>query len=174
MEYPGLCMIGERDYLESRADSLELTIAHETAHQWFFSLVGSDQVNDPWRDEALSEYLMLRYVQRRYGQSSFESLKSYRVDAAMQENVPGTVTPGSPITYFGNYTDYRTVVYDRGAALLLALDAFLPGGTDAFLRAYAGEYAFQYVSRAEFEEFLNRYAGMDLHPLLLDYLDTLM
>ena len=174
MEYPGLCMIGERDYLESRADSLELTIAHETAHQWFFSLVGSDQVNDPWLDEALSEYLMLRYVQRRYGQSSFESLKSYRVDAAMQENVPGTVTPGSPITYFGNYTDYRTVVYDRGAALLLALDAFLPGGTDAFLRAYAGEYAFQYVSRAEFEEFLNRYAGMDLHPLLLDYLDTLM
>lgn len=174
MEYPGLCMIGESNYLETRADSLELEIAHETAHQWFYALVGSDQANDPWQDEALCEYAMLRYVRQRYGQGSFESLKSYRVDAAMQEHVPGTLTPGSPIDYFGNLTDYRTVVYGRGAALLLALDALLPGGTDGFLRAYAGEFAYGFVSRKEFEDFLNRYAGMDLHPLLVDYLDTLL
>ncbi len=174
MEYPGLCMIGESNYLESRADSLELEIAHEAAHQWFYALVGSDQVNAPWQDEALCEYAMLRYVRKRYGQGSFESLKSYRVDAAMQENVPGTLTPGSPIDYFGSFTDYRTVVYGRGAALLLALNDLLPGGTDGFLRAYAGEFAYRYVSRAEFEDFLNRYAGMDLHPLLLDYLDTIL
>ena len=174
MEYPGLCMIGERNYLDSQADSLELEIAHETAHQWFYALVGSDQVNAPWQDEALCEYAMLRYVRKRYGQGSYESLKSYRVDAAMQENVLGTLTPGSPIDYFGNLADYRTVVYGRGAALLLSLDELLPGGTDGFLRAYAEAFAYRYASRAEFEDFLNRYAGMDLHPLLLDYLDTIM
>lgn len=174
MEYPGLCMIGESNYLDSKAETLELTIAHETAHQWFYALVGSDQVNDPWQDEAMCEYAMLRYVQKRYGAGSFENLKYYRVDAALQEHLPGSLTPGSPIDYFGSLADYSSVVYGRGAALLLALDEMLPRGADDFLRAYADEFAFAFVNRAQFEDFLNRYADMDLRPLLLDYLDTAM
>ena len=174
MEYPGLCMIGESNYLDSKAETLELTIAHEIAHQWFYALVGSDQAKNPWQDEALCEYAMLRYVQKRYGQSSFETLKYYRVDAPMQENLAGNLTPGSPIEYFGSLTDYATVVYGRGAALLLALDELLPKGTDDFLRAYVKKFAYQFVTRDQFEEFLNQYAGMDLRPLLLDYLDTAM
>ena len=66
------------------------------------------------------------------------------------------------------------MVYGRGAALLLALNELLPGGTDGFLRAYAEEYAFRFAARADFEDCLNRYANMDLSPLLLDYLDTVM
>ena len=174
MEYPALCMIGKGQYLRDKADSLELTVAHEAAHQWFYGLVGSDGVNQPWQDEALCEYAVLRYAGKRYGQGSFEALKYYRVDAAMMESVPGSLTPGSPVTYFNNYQDYRTVVYGRGAALLLALDEFLPEGTDAFLRAYAEEFAFRYVTRRQFEGFLNGYSDQDAGPLLLDYLDTVM
>ena len=173
MEYSALCMIGNGQYAEDKVDSLELTVAHETAHQWFYALIGSDGVNQPWQDEALAEYAMLRYVGKRYGQSSFETLRYYRVDSAMMENVPGSPTPGSPISYYNNYQDYRTVVYGRGAALLLALDEFLPGGTDAFLRAYVKEFAFQFVTREQFESFLNSYSGLDAGPLLLDYLDTM-
>ena len=174
MEYPGLCMIGADNYREDKADTLELVVAHETAHQWFYALVGSDQASQPWQDEALCEYAMLRYVRTRYGQGSYETLKYYRVDAPMREKLPGSLTPGSPIDYFGTLEDYRTVVYGRGAALLLALDALLPGGADGFLRAYAKEFAFRFATRADFEACLNRYAGMDLSPLLLDYLDTAM
>ena len=174
MEYPGLCMIGEENYGEDRADTLELTVAHETAHQWFYALVGSDQALQPWQDEALCEYAMLRYVRARYGQGSFETLKYYRVDSPMRESIPGGLTPGSPIGYFGSLADYAAVVYGRGAALLLALDEMLPGGADGFLRAYCGEFAFRFASRADFEACLNRFSGMDLGPLLLDYLDTAM
>ena len=174
MEYPALCMIGRDQYSAEKADSLELTIAHETAHQWFYALVGSDQALSPWQDEALCEYAVLRYVQKRYGQSSFEALKYYRVDAPMMENVPGSLTPGSPISYYNNYQDYRTIVYGRGAALLMALDEFLPNGTDDFLETYVKVFAFQYVTRPQFESFLNSYSGWDTGPLLTDYLDTIM
>ncbi len=174
MEYPGLLMIGEAYYADSQADTLELTVAHETAHQWFYALVGSDQFFSPWQDEALCEYAMLRYVRARYGQGSYETLKYYRADAPMRESIPGSLTPGTPIDCFGSLRDYAAVVYGRGAALMLALDEALPGGADAFLRAYAEEFAWQTVSRARFEDFLNRYSGMDLSPLLLDYLDTVM
>ena len=92
----------------------------------------------------------------------------------MMESIPGSLTPGSPISYYNDYQDYRTIVYGRGAALLLALNEFLSDGTDAFLKAYVKEYAFQYITRKQFEGFLNQYSGQDVSPLLLDYLDTLM
>jgi hypothetical protein len=31
-------------------------VAHETAHQWFYSLVGDDQARDPWLDEGLTTW----------------------------------------------------------------------------------------------------------------------
>jgi peptidase M1-like protein len=31
-------------------------VAHETAHQWFYSLVGNDQARDPWLDEGLATW----------------------------------------------------------------------------------------------------------------------
>ena len=31
-------------------------VHHETAHQWFYSLVGNDQALDPWLDEALATW----------------------------------------------------------------------------------------------------------------------
>ena len=115
---------------------------------------------------------MLRYIRARYGQGSYDTLRYYRVDSPMRENIPGSLTPGSPISYFGSLSDYAAVVYGRGAAMLLALEEWLPGGADAFLRAYAERFAFQLVTRAQFEAFLNDFAGKDASPLLLDYLDT--
>ena len=174
MEYTAFCLAGENYYLESQQDTLELIVAHEAAHQWFYAMVGSDQWNHPWQDEALCEYAALRYVEKQYGKGSFDILKFYRVDSPMQEAIPGSLTPGSPIDYFGNLSDYSSVVYGRGAALLIALDEMLPQGVDAFLKAYADSFAFDHVAREEFEAFLQEYAGMDLQPLLTDYLDTLM
>lgn len=173
MEYPAFVMIGSGMYLESEKDSLELVIAHETAHQWFYALVGSDQINDPWQDEALCEYAMLRYVQERYGQSSADTLRAYRVEAPMRESVPGELTPGSPLAYFGDYTAYSAVVYGRGAALVLALESYL-GDVDDFLKRYCEEYAYHVASREDFVRLLNDYAKADLRPLLTDYLDTVM
>lgn len=174
IEYTAFCLASEDYYLESQADTLELIIAHEAAHQWFYALVGSDQWYQPWQDEALCEYATLRYVEKRYGQGSFNTLKFYRVDSPMQEVIPGSLTPGSPIDYFGNLTDYSAVVYGRGAALMIALDEMLPQGADDFLRAYAEKFAFGFADRQAFESFLQEYSGMDLAPLLLDYLDTIM
>lgn len=34
----------------------DANVAHETAHQWFYSLVGNDQGRDPWLDEGLATW----------------------------------------------------------------------------------------------------------------------
>jgi len=49
IEYPMLSFIGGSRYAG-------LLINHETAHQWFYSLVGNDQARDPWLDETLATW----------------------------------------------------------------------------------------------------------------------
>jgi hypothetical protein len=36
-------------------------VPHETAHQWFYSLVGDDQARTPWLDESLAQWATARF-----------------------------------------------------------------------------------------------------------------
>ncbi len=49
IEYPTFVFLGKGGFLQ-------VIVAHETAHQWFYSLVGNDQERDPWLDEALASW----------------------------------------------------------------------------------------------------------------------
>lgn len=58
MEYPCLTMItsGSAAYQEA--------VAHETAHQWFYGIVGNDQIANAWMDEGLAEFLTYLYMDK--------------------------------------------------------------------------------------------------------------
>src|SRR5207247_1401289 len=45
-EYSGMVFLGS-SLLGSKYSAM-----HEASHQWFYSLVGNDQLNAPWLDEA--------------------------------------------------------------------------------------------------------------------------
>ena len=171
MEYPGLVILSDTFLRSGNPDGLELTIAHELAHQWFYALVGSDQINQPWQDEALCEWSVLRYVRAMYGQGAYENLKALRLDAPMRESIRQGITPASPLSSFHSYQEYTSVVYGRGAAMMEALELDT-GKVDAFLKAYCERYAFSLATRQDFETLLNSFTGRDLSPLVQDYLDT--
>ncbi len=57
MESPGLVWIPTG---APRAN-LRYLVAHETAHQWFYGIVGNDQAREPFTDEAAADF-MARYV----------------------------------------------------------------------------------------------------------------
>ncbi len=173
MEYPQLVMISNTCFDKESADTLELTLVHETAHQWFYGLVGSDSFNQPWQDETPCEYTVLRYVKERYGTDAYRRLRATRIDAAMQDPLPLAVTPGSPISYYSSYSAYSSVVYGRGTAFLLDADE-MTGKVDTALKSYCDRYAFQIASRDDLLTVLSDSCEADLDPLAVDYLDTLM
>jgi len=53
MESPGLIWIPGN----TAAVNLRYIVAHETAHQWFYGIVGNDQVREPFTDEATSDFV---------------------------------------------------------------------------------------------------------------------
>jgi len=171
MSYPAFAMIAA-DVLDMDKEAREIRIAREVAKQWFEEVVGTDAYNQAWQHEALAEYALLDYWEDQHGASARESLQYSRVDTAMRLTV-ASLTPGSPLDYFYNWTEYQTVAWHRGAAVLCTLDLAMDGRLDEFLAAYYDTYAFAIASRADFEQALHDYSGEDWTPLLADYLDTI-
>lgn len=172
MEYPRLAMIGA-DVIAAGGDTLSYTVAHEAAHQWWYAMVGSDSVNQPWQDESLAEYALLAYIGSVSGEAARESAAFERVETAMRVTVPQSVTPGSPIDYFDSLDEYGLVVYRRGAAMWLALEKLL--GREALndaLRDYQARFRFRIATREALTDILSAHAGFDLSALMTDYLDT--
>ncbi len=65
MEYPMLIM-NEPDLPSGWIESLDVTIAHEVAHNWFYGMLGSDERTDPWLDEGFTQYMEDRYGDSKY------------------------------------------------------------------------------------------------------------
>lgn len=62
MEYPGVTVIGPTDdpFL------LDLVIAHEICHSWFYSSIASDERRYPYMDESITSAFESRYMEERY------------------------------------------------------------------------------------------------------------
>lgn len=170
-EYPGLVMIAS-DVIAKGGSDLEYAVAHEAAHQWWYALVGSDSVNQAWMDEALCEFSLLDYVEDRYGRAAREELRMSRIEPAMRVTLPKGATPGAPLSYFESMTEYTVLVYGRAAAFLCAVDEMLEGGLDPVLRAYVQRYGFSTATREDFLRLVLEETGVDIEPLMIDYLDT--
>ncbi|HMP42262.1 MAG TPA: M1 family metallopeptidase [Roseiflexaceae bacterium] len=138
VEYPGLVFIDSRLY--TGRDGLEITVAHEVAHQWWYSLVGNDVQREAWLDEALASYSQVIYLEERYGaEAAARELARFRSTylRARQSGLDGTIA--RPVTDFrGNYV---ALVYSKGALFFGALRQQI--GDEAFNRFLHDYYASQ-------------------------------
>ncbi|MBI3161521.1 MAG: M1 family metallopeptidase, partial [Chloroflexi bacterium] len=75
IEYPGMIAITEW-IIDPNAEYLEGTVAHEVGHQWFYNLIGNDQLDDPWLDESLTQFATLEYFTDRYGQGGYDGFRA--------------------------------------------------------------------------------------------------
>jgi hypothetical protein len=150
VEYPGLVQIAERNWRKAN-DSLEVTIAHETAHQWFYALVGNDQVNHPWLDEALATYSEFVYMRTYYPAAQAEDYISARQRFYTQAAGSGLADLAVDLPV-GSYLDgsYGVIVYVKGALLYIELEREL--GQETVYRAlhvYFSRYAYGIVTSGD-------------------------
>jgi hypothetical protein len=136
VEYPGLIFIDSRLYT-GRA-GLEITVAHEVAHQWWYSLVGNDVQREAWLDEALASYSQVVYREARYGgEAAARELAGFRSTylRARQSGLDAAIA--RPVAEFrGNYV---ALVYAKGALFFGALRQEI--GDEAFDRFLRDYYA---------------------------------
>lgn len=162
VEFPGLIAL-RKQLLEpgERERWLESTTVHEVAHQWFYALVGNDQVSEPWLDESTTQYLTLRYFLDRYGAEGYrefrESLLSRWQDVDRRK-----VPIGLPVESY-TLREYGAVVYGLGPLVLEWLAGRLSRpGFDEFIRDYVSRYAFRLARSEDFQMLAESHCSCEL------------
>ena len=176
IEYPGLIVGTLRMYdiaAETRAgvpmsDILESTTAHEVVHQWFYNLVGNDQLDEPWLDESMTGYHTYRYYVDRYGQSAGDAY--FANFAGRWESVDRAEIPiGLPVAAYQG-AEYGAIVYGRGPFFLRELEETLGRETfDAFMRDYAATYRWGISDTMAFRALAETHCNCDLEQLFTDW-----
>jgi hypothetical protein len=149
VEYPGITFLKVEQFIEdyemygsSNIYTLEPTTAHEVAHMWFYNTVGNDQQNEPWLDEALSQYLTYIYFLDKYGQGDY--LEGYlnswygrwsRVD---YQEIPIGMQAGQYIDPETEINSYGAIVYGRGPLFFLELEEVM--GLDTLMSGIRNYY----------------------------------
>jgi len=141
IEYPGMIAITEW-IIDPANGYLEATVAHETGHQWFYNLVGNDQLDEPWLDESLTQFATLQYYTDEYGQAGSEG---FRQDIEGRwgylDNSP--IPVGKPVRDYSD-AEYSGIVYGRGALFFEALrDEMGVEVFDKFIKAYTVDNAWK-------------------------------
>lgn len=146
IEYPGVIVVGQSLYKDSRQqDFFEFATAHEVSHQWWYGVVGDDQVNYPWVDESLAQYSTLIYEENQYGASRANTiLKSYFTNSwnrAKDQGLDAAVN--QPVAAFSE-SAYSAIVYGKGPLFYDAIRKTM--GDDkffAFLKNYYARYRYK-------------------------------
>lgn len=138
IEYPGLVFLGTL----GSAWVVEPTV-HEVAHQWFYGLIGNDQVREPWLDEAAATYAEALYYERAFGTGRATSFLS-QLRAVLRSHPDPAQPIGLAVGDYDTVRDYSLFVYFKGALFFDALRQRL--GEDTF-RAFLASYdeAFRYA-----------------------------
>jgi len=121
MEYPGIVFINREYYNEDFKDSLEQVIVHETAHQWWYSVVGNDQIDEAWLDESLATYSEIIYVYHVYGEKQAEKYYQYYYETPYEyakDYIDMSKGIKKSLDQFNGWDDYGFLVYTKGAVFL--------------------------------------------------------
>lgn len=156
MEYPAMVIIDDK-MVERNDAMLEFVVAHETAHQWWYAAVGSDQINHPWQDEALTEYSTLLYYEANYGQEAFVSLYNSMIRPVVESSALKGQCMDVSIDAFETSAYYDALIYRKGAAMWHDIRVLL--GNDKFLNALSSYYRANCFKVAQPHDLLSTLGG---------------
>ncbi len=136
-------------------------INHEVAHQWFYGILGNNQMRAPWLDEGFSDFLA-RYLMG----VGANQCSSKNIDVAVFA-FPAGLTSG------GNWTEcqgYFFTVFNKSTAMLNQVRAAM-GTSDFFaaLRAHLSDRWFGMTTSRAMLEHLEAWDGANLTPIFEAY-----
>lgn len=151
MEYPGLTMIAD----DLNSDMNVYTIVHENAHQWWYAMVGSDQLNNAWQDEGLAEYSSVMFFENHptYGFTRLglvgQATKSYRAFFSVYNQIFGETDTSMTrnLSQYASEYEYSNISYNKGMIMFDTLRQSI--GDDKFisgLKKYFEENKFTVAS----------------------------
>lgn len=173
MEYPMITLITSPD---ASGETLDGVITHEVGHNWFMSMLGSNERDHTWMDEGLNTYYQFRYEAEKYrsnsmfGNSIPADIKKLDPDKfqnvvynAIHENLPMESAMDIPADQFPNSNEYSMVSYIKTALWMYMLEAGVGRERlDAAVQHYFEEWKHKHPDPEDMKESFEESIGEDL------------
>jgi hypothetical protein len=142
-----------REQRASLEDSLEFTVAHVVAHQWWGVTVGNDPERSPVLDEALANWSALLYYKEVHGPE--------RAERALDDQLRGVykiyrtfggedMEADRAAREYKNSFQYSAIVSSKGALMFTALRSLM--GDEKFFAALRSYYNANRLEVAELDD----------------------
>lgn len=149
-----------REQRASVEESLEWTVAHVIAHQWWGATVGNDAGREPVLDEALANWSALLYYREVYGEE--------RAATALDEQLRGVyklyrtfggedMEANRSAREYRNSFQYAAIVTCKGALMFEALRKLI--GDEKFFAALRKYYTANEFEVAEMDDLRGAFVG---------------
>lgn len=175
MEYPMITLITSPG---AGRESLDAVITHEVGHNWFYSILGSNERRDPWMDEGLNTYFEFVYEAKKYrsnylfGNSIPKEMRSLSLDNFLKAlfQAMNTIEAQKPVathsTEFDNEEEYGMVAYLKTSVWVYLLKEYM--GDENFLRGiqqYYSDWKFRHPSPESLQQSLQKVTDKPLEEI---------
>lgn len=168
MEYPGITAISGA----GNTKSLDLLLAHEIGHNWFYGIIASNERDYPWMDEGMNTYYEYRYEKERYPQKAEGKLPESFTDLGYRIAISNkTDQPIATAAHKFSMRNYGYIAYHKAALWMQKLENFV--GTpvfDSIMKSYYDTWKFKHPYPVDFKTIAEGVSNRNLtdHFSLLD------
>jgi aminopeptidase N len=157
MEFSGLVLISSEFYASegtfTMLDMPAMVVSHEVAHQWWYAVIGDDQVDDPWLDEAFAVYSSILYFEAEQGPraAQVQLIENCTLPYRLVVWAGGDLPIATSLLDFDNPLTYSAIVYSKGGLFLHQLRKTL--GDEQFLdllQSYYAQFKYRVVRPTDF------------------------
>jgi hypothetical protein len=175
-ECAGLVMIDARVFgMPHMAGAyVDYLLSHETCHQWWYNIVGTNGYCETWMDEAMATYFSHKLMDNKRGKNNpmlefphgLEWLPNIERENYRYYGLCGSIHRGEncasvqPMSGFGHVVTLFSMCYDKGSKIVGMIENRL--GTPAFvdfMRVVYAKYQFRILRVADFRRELEAYTG---------------
>lgn len=177
MEYPNLVLIS--DDLQTQSD-YEYVIIHETAHQWWYGLVGNNEYENAWIDEGLAEFSTALFYDKNseYGVNYKNIIKgaeaNYQIFLDVYNHIFGKIdtSMNRRLDEFNTEPEYVNCTYVKGLLLFNELRENLGEKiVERVLREIIDKKKYKNISYDEFISYFEKYAGEKSGDIIRSYVN---
>jgi len=166
VEYPGVVVIAQGLYHQPTSFTKHV-VGHEVAHQWWYGLVGNNQITEPWLDEALTQYSTLLFWEATDGAEVAAQINQQMfVTPYEQAKAEGKDLPVAGTVADFDQTEYAAFVYAKGPLFFKTLHEEV--GDEIFyeiMQNYYTEYKYKLAQADDFVNIAEKTYGQSIAPL---------
>ncbi len=179
LELPALIAMSSPKDAPMFSHMYESMVFHETAHQWFYGMIGSDQAEAPWMDEAVSNFFTNKIQVSTWGEKAnlldyagfkISNADLYRFISGLSGK-EGVIN--KPAYTFATQMDYFGLMYVKGSMVVETFDNLLGDSLSLeFWHDYYDRFLFKHPQPGDFFALAGEIGGENYKRLLESLLNA--